>query len=280
MVRASISGILRGADECKGLRTLHDASLPGASYDSAVRESALYSIPKAQDEEFVDKFTAWGLQEDTPFSVMWLNRPKSTLAQICTEKLEDQVAATFFFSRAHGIDDPRRFFTTLADQLSIHIPPYAALLDARLRRNPALVSKSLKVQFRELIVTPFRELLAQGVDLGRRRLIIVEGIDECQEVEARCEIIRIILESAGEFGFRWAIFGERDHRLETRLMGWESLTESCWRIDHSNRLSSVDGDGRVYTAALIQHRGSVTLQLDIATCSTEIVTSTALFFFF
>lgn len=60
--------------------------------------------------------------------------------------------------------------------------------------NLTLVSRSLKVQFHELIVALLGEPLAQGVDLGRQRLVIVEGIEECNEMGARGEIIWITLE--------------------------------------------------------------------------------------
>ncbi|KAF9443270.1 hypothetical protein P691DRAFT_632183, partial [Macrolepiota fuliginosa MF-IS2] len=96
-------------------------------------------------------------------------------------------------------------------------PPYAEILDMKLRRNPALVSKSLRVQFDDLIAQPTKELLAKGVDLGSRRLIIVEGIDECANVQARCEILCTILKSADALPFRWALFGLPDSQLEVLL---------------------------------------------------------------
>ncbi|KAF9445681.1 hypothetical protein P691DRAFT_254988 [Macrolepiota fuliginosa MF-IS2] len=197
------------AAEGSGLKLLHDNSLPKAAYDSAARESALYSIPKTEHEGFVADFVAWTRRTTDP-PVMRLNGPKSNLAQLCAEKVKEDLAATFCFSRSLGTDDASRFFTTLADQLATHNRPYAEILDAKIRRNRALVSKSLRVQFDELIVTPMGGLLAKGVDLGPRKVIIVEGIDECASVHARCEILCIILKSANALPFLWATFSRID----------------------------------------------------------------------
>ncbi|KAF9442527.1 hypothetical protein P691DRAFT_765140 [Macrolepiota fuliginosa MF-IS2] len=73
--------------EGSGLRTLHDASLPDAAYDSAARESALRFIPKTERKDFVPEFVAWCRQPDS--SVMRLTGPKSDPAQLCAEELQE-----------------------------------------------------------------------------------------------------------------------------------------------------------------------------------------------
>lgn len=156
-----LNPILQGINERKGRRILQDASLPGALHDSGIREVALRDIPETEQDDFVDRFIVWALLADRQF-VMWWKGPKSTLAQMCAEKAEEQLAATFFFSRLQGVNDPKRFFTTISHQLATHFPLYAALVEGKLRRDPYLVTKSLKVQFRELISVPFQEPSAGG----------------------------------------------------------------------------------------------------------------------
>ncbi|KAF9445687.1 hypothetical protein P691DRAFT_255130 [Macrolepiota fuliginosa MF-IS2] len=219
------------AAEGGGLKILRDASLPKAVYDSTARESALYSILKTEYEGFVAEFVAWTHRGNVP--VMRLNGPKSNLAQLCAEKSKESLAATFCFSRSHGTDDPSRFFTTLASQLAIHIPSHVEILNAKLRHNPDLVLKSLKVQFEELIAAPIKELLAKGVDLGPRRVIMVEGIDERASVHAHCEILHTILESAGALSFRWAVFSRPNSQLGALLKEKGLALESCWNVCHS-----------------------------------------------
>ncbi|KAF9442526.1 hypothetical protein P691DRAFT_681340, partial [Macrolepiota fuliginosa MF-IS2] len=168
---------------------------------------------------------------------------------------------------------------TLADQLAIHIPSYAEILDVKLRRNPALVTKSLRVQFRELISTLIEELLARGVDLGSRNIIMVEGIDECVSVNARCEILCTILESAGALPFRWAIFSQPDSQLEVLLKERGLALEPCWKVCHFVPKFPV-GDGEfVVCVELIRHEGWIAVKWTFATCSPKIATGTVLFFY-
>ncbi|KAF9445585.1 hypothetical protein P691DRAFT_734689 [Macrolepiota fuliginosa MF-IS2] len=263
--------------EGSGLKILRGASLPKAAYDSAARESALYSIPKTGHEDFVAEFVAWTHRGDVP--VMRLNGPKSNLAQLCAEKSEENLAATFCFLRSHGTDDPSRFFTTLAGQLAIHIPPFAEILNAKLYHNPDLVLKSLKVQFEELIATPIKELLAKGVDLGPRRVIMVEGIDECVSAHARCEILCTILGSASALPFRWAIFSRLDSQAEAALKERGLITESCWSISHSVPNLPVREGEYFLRIEFIRYQGWIAMRWTPATCSPKIVTSTAVFFF-
>ncbi|KAF9447836.1 hypothetical protein P691DRAFT_90365 [Macrolepiota fuliginosa MF-IS2] len=209
---------------------------------------------------------------------MWLTGLKSNLAQLCTEKVQEELAATFCFLESTTTEDPRRFFTTLANQIATHIPAYAEILDDKLRRNPDLVSKSLKIQFEELIAAPIKELLERGIDLGPRRVIVVEGIDECAGMHARCEIIGTILGSARGLPFYWAIFGLPDSRVEATLRG-RGLMKLCWRVCHPVTNFPV-GEGEYFLRVeLIRYQGWIAVRWAFVKCAPKIVTGTALFFF-
>ncbi|KAF9447832.1 hypothetical protein P691DRAFT_706088 [Macrolepiota fuliginosa MF-IS2] len=262
--------------EGSGLKTLHDASLPDAAYDSAAREIALHFIPKTDHEDFVAEFVAWTRRTDSP--VMRLTGPKSNLAQLCAEKVQEELAATFCFSESTTTEDPRRFFITLADQIATYIPAYAKILDNNLRRNPGLVSKSLKIQFEELIAAPIKELLARGVDLGPRRVIVVEGIDECASVHARCEIIGTILGSASGLPFYWAIFGLPDSWVEATLRERGLALKPCWKVCHAVPNFPV-GEGEYFLRIeLIKYQGWIAVKWTLIRCAPKITTGTALFF--
>ncbi|KAF9442525.1 hypothetical protein P691DRAFT_681335, partial [Macrolepiota fuliginosa MF-IS2] len=261
-----------------GLKLLHDNSHPKAAYDSAAREFALYSIPKTDREDFVADFVAWTRRTTGP-PVMQLNGPKSNLAQLCAEKLEENLDATFCFSRSNGTDDPGRFFTTLADQLATHNRSYAKILDGKIRHNRALVSKSLRVQFDELIAAPVGGLLAEELDLGPRKVIIVEGIDECASVHARCEILCIILKSASALPFRWAIFSRIDSQLETLLKEKGVALEPCWKVCHSVPNIPIGEGEPLFRVEMIRHEGWIAVRWTLAKRDPKIVTGTALFFF-
>jgi len=85
---------------------------------------------------------------------------KSAIAKSCAEKTakEGRLGASFFFSRTQHVDDPLRFFTTIAHQLTMEIDEYRKALDLKIEHNPTLPNKGLDVQFRELIIAPFMEL--------------------------------------------------------------------------------------------------------------------------
>ncbi|KAF9445682.1 hypothetical protein P691DRAFT_762285 [Macrolepiota fuliginosa MF-IS2] len=255
------------AAERSGLKILHSASLPSAAYDSAARESALYSIPKTEHEGFVTEFVTWAHRADS--LVMRLNGPKSNLAQLCMEELQEELAASFCSPQSQGVDDPCRVFITLADQLATHIPAYAKSLDARLRHNPALVTKSLKVQFHELIAAPIKELLDKRVELGPRKLIVVEGIDECTVLQAQHQILSIILRSAADLPFHWAIFGQQNHLLETMLKEQGPTTiESCWNVRHSAPGLPVS-EGEFFHVETIRYQGWIAVRWTLVTHVSE-----------
>lgn len=70
-------------------------------------------------------------------------------------------------------------------------------------------------QFESLIVHPLRELQARGKQVDRR-VIIIDGLDECKSVDAQCEIIELIAASTRNRAtpFRWAFFSRPEPHLE------------------------------------------------------------------
>ncbi|KXN83051.1 hypothetical protein AN958_01873 [Leucoagaricus sp. SymC.cos] len=140
---------------------------------------------------------------------------KSAIAQTCATHVKnvDRLAAAFFFS--HGKhDDHTRFFTTLAYQLSTMFPEYRRILDNKVQGDRTLVNKTLLSQFKSLIVEPLQVVEGRGNTIGRRA-IFIDGLDECSNKEAQCEIIEIIASSVrdGSTPFRWAIFSRPEPHI-------------------------------------------------------------------
>ncbi|KXN83783.1 hypothetical protein AN958_01060 [Leucoagaricus sp. SymC.cos] len=204
-------------------------------HDSAVQEDAAEYLPKTRHGEILDELIPWSQQPNTRFSTMCFLGPKSNLAHLVTARVpESHLAASFFFPSVEGgpqanSRSERRLFPTIAWQLAIHFPPYKALLETKLCRDPGLVDKALRLQFRELIVQPFEELIAQGDTIGQRRLIIVEGLEECKSSHARREIPRILMTETKTLPFRWAVFicpDEVDIDSEIRELGVRVVKQS------------------------------------------------------
>jgi len=126
---------------------------------------------------------------------------KSAIAKSCAEKTAAQrrLGASFFFSRTQHVDDPKRFFTTIAHQLTTEIDEYRKVLDPRIQRNPALLTKGLDAQFRELIIEPFLELAGRNVDM-EDKMVIIDGLDECNGDPAQSKIMELVAKSVKEHG--------------------------------------------------------------------------------
>ncbi|KAJ3560396.1 hypothetical protein NP233_g10866 [Leucocoprinus birnbaumii] len=82
---------------------------------------------------------------------MWVLGPRSNLAHLFAERLEEHLTATFLFGstvdeQGQLADDPKQLFPTIAHQLSMHSPAYRDLLDTKLQSNPELLHKNLQIQ--------------------------------------------------------------------------------------------------------------------------------------
>ncbi|PPQ74655.1 hypothetical protein CVT26_005525 [Gymnopilus dilepis] len=124
---------------------------------------------------------------------------KSALAQTLAERraADGSLLATFFFYRF----DPSRdnincLVATIAYQVSINIPELQDFINEELRRDPLILRRSIQTQFRTLIIRPLERLTASTSStlLNSARLIIIDGLDECLDVEAQTHLVEIILD--------------------------------------------------------------------------------------
>lgn len=216
------------------------------------------------------------------------NDVKSNLAQICAKELEEYSCATFFVSKRFKTDNPAKLFTTIAQQLAIHFPPYASILEAKLRRNPSLLRQSLEHQFKELIVKPFTQLLDQGTtDFGSpRKLIIIDGLDEYANPRARPKILHIILQSAGKLPFVWLLFTQsnvydiQDGLSTAGQVGQPARVRIFGDSEHS--CVAFSNESKSFCAVILaqqEHRIATNYNNCILKL-TKLTTSTCLFFFF
>ncbi|KAF5360669.1 hypothetical protein D9756_004451 [Leucocoprinus leucothites] len=218
----------------QGIELLRNASRMEAAHDSSDNEFAADSLPRTRHSSILEDLSTWAQQPNRPFSSLWFVGPESNLAHLCADKLENYLAASFFFSRELGVDDPRRFSTTIAYQLALHFPAYEALIDAKLRRNPGLISKSLKIQFRELIAQPFQQLRGGGATtIESRQIIIINGLDECKGNRARQELLRILTTETEPLPFLWVVFTCSDTAVDGRGLKIKSTAlpnMDAWRL--------------------------------------------------
>ncbi|KAJ3569894.1 hypothetical protein NP233_g4757 [Leucocoprinus birnbaumii] len=206
-----------------------------ATHDSALHEKLLESLPETTHHEFIYTFASWALQQyHTTSSIALIKRPRSDLAQLCTEHLDQHLAATYILSDPN-YDDPAKFFTTIAYQLASHSPAYAEVLENAVRQNPAVVTKCLEVQFQELILGPLKALSSRGIDpgMGMRKLIIVDGFDGYRCSMRTWKILRIVIKASTEgLPLRWAFFSRKSMDTMCVFGVLDSrATDVCWRVD-------------------------------------------------
>lgn len=166
----------------------------------------------------------------------WMKGPagvgKSAVAQTCAEVLKDRekLGAAFFFSTS-GRNKPEKLFPSIAYQLSTIHTPYHDLIDAKIHRDRTLVKKTLSSQFRHLIYEPLRELETQGKGIGKRIVVIIDGLDECAGADAQCEIIRIIAKVAsdGTLPLCWASFSRSEPHIEGTFAE-STIAPHCYKV--------------------------------------------------
>ncbi len=134
--------------------------------------------------------------------MIWLSGPAGTgksavaqsFAELCVVK--GRLGAAFFFSRLNHWDKANAVVPTLAYQLAVHFPDYRPLLVGQIAHDPTIVQKSPPAQFKRLIIEPFSILQLQGHSVMQEPLLILlDGLDECQDIPAQCEFVEMIGET-------------------------------------------------------------------------------------
>ena len=99
---------------------------------------------------------------------------------------------SFFFSRGKkGRDQGHFLFSTIAYQLALNVPGLRRRINLIMELNPTLHTKSMDVQLQALIVDAFRYLLT----LPRSYLVIIDGLDECNDKATQQLILRLLCET-------------------------------------------------------------------------------------
>ena len=164
-----------------GIDILHDASDPGAAFDSQDHYNR-HCFPGTW-EQYIADITNWVTKStNPPSSIYWMRGPagvgKSAIAQTYTEKLKKtgHLGAVFFFS-VMKYDNPLSLFTSIAYQLATTLPDYRTSIDERISKDKTLVEKKMPSQFRSLIVEPLQEIRKQGKRV-QPKTIFIDGLDD------------------------------------------------------------------------------------------------------
>ena len=159
---------------------------------------------------------------------MWLTGAagagKSAIAQsIIARCLEEGlVIASFFFfrsdeSRNHG----KHFIATLAYQIFHSVPSTQAAILSAIDNDPLIFTKSLQRQFDALVIQPLCHFYKplDTRDNRCRRLIVIDGLDECLDKETQKQILNMLRDAIREYRLPviFLVASRPDHDITTVL---------------------------------------------------------------
>jgi len=137
--------------------------------------------------------------------IIWLRGAagagKSAIAQTLAELCEEQglILASYFFGRFDNTrNHPRALIATIAYQLYINIPATQAhILDA-IDNDHLIFERNLVTQLATLIHQPLQKLTQASTAPLFRRLIIIDGLDECNRDDAQRKVIDAIFHAVNQ----------------------------------------------------------------------------------
>jgi hypothetical protein len=187
-----------------GIDILHRAVALEALYDSAD------SFPQPRCHlntrtEMLDNLYNWAAQ-GTSRPILWLHGPagagKSAIMQTLCQRLKaaDRLGGAFFFKRHHRTrGNAKVLFATLAYQLALNNRSLKTPIAQSAKNDPSDVGRHMGVQLHKLIVEPCQSLTSCPPSI-----ILIDGLDECQDEGSQLEILRLIGGTAGH-RFRFLI---------------------------------------------------------------------------
>lgn len=181
------------------LSILNEKRSVGAEVDSSARDPPPRCHPETR-KELRERITSWLMNMvGRDWDLMWLTGPpgagKSAVAQTIAEYCQEngQLGASFFFSRLDNRTDPNTVIPTLAYRLAVNHAGYRDVVTQIIADDRSVLDKTLRVQFKTLIVDPFRSLMIQNPLIAQQPLLIMlDGLDECEDEDAQCEFIKLI----------------------------------------------------------------------------------------
>ncbi|KAJ3558649.1 hypothetical protein NP233_g11465 [Leucocoprinus birnbaumii] len=227
----------------------------------AIHNSAYRDYPPRCHEETRQSIRAdivsWVLNLKRLRRMRWYWGPagvgKSAIAQSVAETpaLAGYLGGTYFFSRPGKIDDPDTVIPTLAYQLAMKIDRYKRLITEALGSDPLILSMNRKSQFQALIIEPFRKIALETA-IRQPFLVIIDGLDECRDQRAQCELLMLIrneVEREDESPLVWMICSRPEWHLRALLANVDQAFP-CQKIE----ISIDDGEAQ-RDARRILHSG-------------------------
>ncbi|EKM76814.1 hypothetical protein AGABI1DRAFT_115493, partial [Agaricus bisporus var. burnettii JB137-S8] len=173
---------------------LLEKTIPGAAFDSSARDPPPRCHPGtrlailARCLEFIANAAD---EQKMRWVVGAAGVGKSAIMQNVADSClpSESLGASIFFS-INGRNEGTKAIVTLAFQLAAKCEPYRQFIEREIARNPSLFQSSLSVQFKKFITEPFiHDPLLHSIG---RILIIIDGLDECDQLHTQRELLQLI----------------------------------------------------------------------------------------
>ncbi|KAJ7660309.1 hypothetical protein DFH06DRAFT_393389 [Mycena polygramma] len=204
-----------------GLDILYRSVVKDAMHNSAERPPDPACHPGTR-ESVLDTLRAWSRDDSPDARLLWLHgcagMGKSAIAQtFAAEGQEDGIfGASFFFRRGDtGRGSWKALFPTLAYQLAASFPQLRDALRQAVEADKLVFGQAMRHQFQKLIVAPFE----QSPHLPFRPIVVVDGLDECEDRRDQVKLLKLIIEGlrTGTFPVRVLIASRPEAHLRDIL---------------------------------------------------------------
>ncbi|CAE6429634.1 unnamed protein product [Rhizoctonia solani] len=154
-------------------------------------------------------------------AVFWLNgmagTGKTTIAYSVCDKLntDHKLAASFFCSRLREeCRNVNLIAPSIAYQLARFSRPFQSVLSAVLEKDPDVHTKSLNIQFEELIAKPLRAVkraLPEGL------VVAIDALDECEHKNITGDLLDILLTEATSLPIKFIVSSRPEPEIRDRM---------------------------------------------------------------
>ena len=213
--------------------TLHCLMLELAHFHNFIAASAMHDSnerfppPRCHPstrERILQRILNWVESDPSSERILWLSGSpgtgKSAIAQTISERCKQngRLAATFFFSTSSKRNRSVRLVATLAYQIALSVPGAKEFIANAVKDDLSVFTKDINSQLVQLIIRPLA-LAAQGGDLTKQTLVIIDGLDECIDEREQTDILSAICNAfmTHELPLRFLICSRPEHNIQMRF---------------------------------------------------------------
>ena len=172
------------------LQILEEHIVRGARHDCVEKDEAPRCQPGTRESISRDIWE-WINNHLSDSRILWLYGPagagKTAIAGTLCEQLKvfGRLGGDYFFSR-NARKDAKPLFPTISHYLATNFPNAREAVERLLAKDPDVLHRATDAQLQPLIVEP---LLALNRNRNSPLVIVIDGLDECEDEAAQCRII-------------------------------------------------------------------------------------------